>query len=304
MVEINPGEQQQTAHVYRLSAGQIALRTLIVIVSALIPLALCAALRASGYASRPPEPSIVPYEELVPVTPVPTPEPTPEPTPYIFGTPLEASEAVADDAVFENAVFLGDSRTEGLQIWGGIRAGRYHWARGMTVFRVDDPKHTIKVDGKAMTMMDALALQPYDKVYIMMGVNELGWPADLYEEGLGKFLDQVIAAQPEAVIYLQLLPPLNDDLAKKNLASYENNDNVNTFNDIIVRAAREKQVVLLDTAEAFRDETGQLPAELTADGCHFVKDGYLIWADYLRCHVMDPELYFNSRDLAVPEEEI
>ena len=214
---------------------------------------------------------------------------------YIFGTPLEESEPPASDDAFHNAVFLGDSRTEGLQLWGGIRQGDYLWHRGMTVFRVDDENYTFGVAGEALTMVGVLQKKQYEQIYIMIGVNELGYPAASYEKGLGTFLDKVIAAQPEAVIYLQTLPPLNDELAQKYLAAYENNKNICVFNEIIVRMAAEKRVVLLDVATAYRDEEGQLPAELTKDGCHFTAEGYGIWADYLRRHRIDKARYFDSR---------
>lgn len=267
-----------------------------------------------------PEPSpseTVPPEPTSEPTPEPTPEPTvsPEPTPspsvlpesplsnYQFGTALEETDEV-EDSFFDTVVFLGDSRTEGLQLFSGLRRGTYYWARGMTVFRVDDPKYAIfEVDGEKLTMVGALGKKEYSAVYIMVGINELGYPAGSYEKNLAIFVDQVLAAQPGAVVYLQTLPPVNEEVAAKNgLAPYINNTNIAKFNAAIVRIAAEKKVVLLDTAEAYRDETGALPADLASDGCHFVYSGYSRWADYLRCHVMDPDVYHALR-MAEPTPE-
>ena len=254
-----------------------------------------------------PEPTVEP-------TPEPTPEPSPEPTvstepspspsvlpgsplaDYQFGTALEETDKV-EDSFFDSAVFLGDSRTEGLQLFGGLRRGTYYWARGMTVFRVDDPKYAIfEVDGEKLTMIGALGKKEYSAVYIMVGVNELGYSASSYEKNLAVFVEQVLAAQPGAVVYLQTLPPVNEEVAAKNgLASYINNTNIAKFNAAIVRIAAEKNVVLLDTAEVYRDETGALPADLASDGCHFIYGGYSRWADYLRCHVMEPAVYHALR---------
>ena len=236
-------------------------------------------------------------------TPTPTPEPTPEPTPqfplYEFGTPLEQSDPVADDTFFDTAVFLGDSRTEGLQLFSGLKNGTFYWARGMSVFRADSEDYKIfDVDGEMFTLVGTLSKKQYDSVYIMIGINELGYPAESYETGMATLVDKVIAAQPNAVIYLQTLPPVNDTVAQQSgLAYYINNENVNRFNEAIVRIAAEKKVVLLDTASIYRGPDGQLPAELASDGAHFVYSGYTMWADYLRCHVMDPDLYFYNRSL-------
>lgn len=250
---------------------------------------------ASDALTMPPEPT---------PTPAPTPTPTPEPTPtleaaepYEFGTPLEESEPVADDSFFDGAVFLGDSRTEGLQLFSGLKHGDFYWARGMTVFKADSEDYRpFEVDGQKYDLLGALGLKRYEKVYIMLGVNELGYPAESYESGLGKLLDKVLELQPDAVVYLQVMPPLNDGLCRQNkLASYINNENLAAFNEAIVRVAAEKRVVLLNTAEVYTGPDGQLPAELANDGCHFSYGGYKLWADYLRTHVMDRERYFSLR---------
>ena len=258
-----------------------------------------------------PTPSPVPpvtETEAVPspeATPEPTVEPTPEPTlppwpAYEFGVPVEETEPVADDSFFDRAVFLGDSRTEGLELFSGLKHGTFYWARGMNVFRVDDEDQKIfEVDGEELTMIGALAKQDCDAVYIMIGVNELGFSVESYEQGLSTLVDKVLAAQPEAVVYLQLMPPLNDAMCRANkLADYINNDNLRKFNEVIQRVAAEKKVALLNTAEVYTGEDGQLPAELANDGCHFAYGAYSLWADYMRSHTIDPERYFYSREQA------
>ena len=242
----------------------------------------------------------------------PTPEPTAEPEPeqpeepsYVFGTPLAQTEVV-DDSFFDNAAFLGDSRTEGLQLFGGLYHGDYYWARGMNVFLVDNIHyHTFEVDGETVTMIGALAKKEYEAVYIMIGINELGVAPSSYESGLEVFIDKVLSVQPNAVIYLQILPPVNETKAKLNgLGDYINNYNINRFNEIITRMAEKKKVVLLDTAEVYRDETGALPANMSADGCHFNLNGYTRWVDYLRCHVIDREEYLALRTAALEQEQL
>lgn len=254
----------------------------------------------------PPSPSPAPATQAVPEpTPDPTPEPTPEPTPtpppydlYQFGVPLEESEPVADDSFFDNAVFLGDSRTEGLELFGGLKHGTFHWARGMNVFRADSEDYKVfEVDGEDRTLVGTLSGRSYDAVYIMIGVNELGFAPSEYEKGLSELIDKVLAAQPEAVVYLQIMPPVNDSLCRRSkLADYITNANLAKFNEAIVRVAAEKKVVLLNTAEVYTGEDGQLPAELASDGCHFAYGAYKLWADYLRNHTIDRERYFYSRE--------
>ena len=269
-------------------------------------LAGCGGPSAAQTDSPAPESQAVETDPM-PATPEPAPTPTPEPTPtplpwpvYEFGVPVEESEPAEDDGIFENALFLGDSRTEGLELFGGLKHGTFYWARGLTAFRVDDEKYKIvSIDDETFTVMEALRRQSFDAVYIMIGVNELGYSAESYEAGLSALVDGVVEAQPEAVVYLQIMPPLNDNLCRANgLASYINNDNLQKFNEAIQRVAAEKKVALLNTAEVYTGEDGQLPAELANDGCHFAYRAYSLWANYLRGHIIDRERYFYSREQA------
>ena len=260
----------------------------------------------SGSAESPvPTPTSGAVPEISSVGPSVEPTQMPDAPPYSFGAYLEESEPVADDSFFDHAVFLGDSRTEGLQLYSGLTHGDFFWKRGMTVFRVDSEEWTFEIDGEELTMIEALGKKQYDSVYIMIGVNELGYPVSSYERSLGIFIDQLIEAQPDAVIYLQTMPPVNDQAARdNNLGSYINNDNINAFNEVIIHMAAEKRVVLLNTAEVFRDEYGQLPADMTSDGCHFKYGSYRLWADYLRCHIIDPARYHDSRETPDTSESV
>jgi nucleoside-diphosphate-sugar epimerase len=167
------------------------------------------------------------------------------------------------------------------------------------VFRADHEDYkSFEVDGEKLTLVGTLSKKAYDSVYIMIGINEMGFPVASYENGLAELIDKVLAAQPQAVVYLQTLAPVNETEARENnLAAYINNTKVQQFNDAIVRVATQKRVVLLDTGSIYRDENGELPADISADGAHFIYGGYTIWADYLRCHVMAPERYHYNRTL-------
>ena len=275
--------------------------------SFLLAAALLLALPAGcGDPPAAPTGSLAPGSTPVDTAPVLTiPEPVPESTPlpwpvYEFGVPVEESEPVTDDSFFDNAVFLGNSQTEGLELFGGLNHGTYYWTEGMTVFRTDDEEYKfVSLDGENFTAIDALRRQSFDAVYIMLGINELGYPVKSYVSGLSSLVDKVVEAQPEAVVYLQLMPPLNDAMCRANgLAGYINNDNLRSFNEVIRRVAEEKKVALLNVAEVYTGEDGQLPAELSRDGCHFAYGEYSRWTNYLRSHIIDRERYFYSREQA------
>ena len=74
---------------------------------------------------------------------------------------------------FSDAVFLGDSRTEGLYLYGNMTEGEFLYAVGATVESVFT-KPTQTTEAGKVPMLDALADMECGKVYIMLGVNELG----------------------------------------------------------------------------------------------------------------------------------
>lgn len=233
-------------------------------------------------------------------TPPPAPTPTPEPEPvYDFSLPAPETEAAVEEAYFADAVFLGDSRTDGLKLFGGVNAGAsFIEHTGIMVFEVDNPKKGVRVDGKQYSVMDALALRQYGKVYVMYGVNELGYGDDAaFEAEFGSFVDRVRAIQPNAVLYIQNLVSINPEKAAANgQPAYVTNEKIAVYNEILARVAADKRAVLVDVNAALVDpETGVIPKEGTTDGVHFSKDYYKKWYEYLKTHTVDADLYWAGQ---------
>ena len=237
-------------------------------------------------------PSASPTPEATP-TPTPTPEPTPTPVPALdFTQPVPESEEVEMD-YFSDALFIGDSRTDGLRLYSGIQGADFYCYKGLTIFEVDERK-IVELNGSTYSVVDALEKGPqYAKIYISLGVNELGYyNDDAYHQAFSEFLDTVKALQPDAIIYLENLVPVNPQkCAEYKQPYYVNNDRVAAYNAIYPQLATEHQVALLDVASALSDENGILPADATADGVHFTKAWYQKWLAYLMNHTVDPESY-------------
>ena len=243
----------------------------------------------SGIAVVPPTVSAVPSDSAAPSGA------------YDFTQPAPETDAV-DDSWFDDAVFLGDSRTDGLRLYGGIPGADFIQHTGVTVFEIGT-KECIRIDGQKYTMLEALALKQYGKVYIMLGVNELGYFNDnSFAKAYADMVDQVRAIQPNAVIYLQNLVSVNPEKCKaNNQPYYVTNEQIAVYNGIIENIATEKHAVLVDVNAALVDESGILPREGTTDGVHFTKDYYIKWYDYLKIHTVDPELYWAGQTAADQE---
>lgn len=248
-------------------------------------------------AAQSPVPSAVP-------TVLSTPSPTPSPTPTATTTPafLDVSQPVPECEpvgmdYFADALFIGDSRTQGLQMYSGVQGATFYASTGLSVFGVDTAG-TVMVNGKACSIVEALAQGPqFGKVYIAFGLNELGYyNTEYYLKVFRTFLEQVKTLQPNAVVYLQTLAPVNEEkCAQWGQFSCINNQRVDMYNELFAQLARECRVALVDVHEALAEPDGSVAFEATVDGIHFQKPWYETWLNYLCNHTVSLTAYQQAQ---------
>lgn len=201
--------------------------------------------------------------------------------------PLPETEAV-EDTYFDGAVFLGDSRTEGLSLYSGLKTGYFYTAVGATVESVFSKKNFETEGGEKVPLLDAVAEQDCDKIYIMLGINELGWSkVKTFHDQYAKLVDRVRADHPEAKIVLQSIPPVSAKQEAKK--TYVNNARIAEYNQVIRTLAEEKECYFLDVAACLTGGDGLLPKDLNFDGIHLNPAGCKVWLNYLRTHSLEEE---------------
>ena len=201
--------------------------------------------------------------------------------------PLPETEAV-EDTYFDGAVFLGDSRTEGLFLYSGLKTGHFYTAVGATVESVFSKKNFETESGEKVPLLDAVAEQDCDKIYIMLGINELGWSkVKTFHDQYAKLVDRVRADHPEAKIVLQSIPPVSAKQEAKK--TYVNNARIAEYNGVIQALAEEKECYFLDVAACLTGGDGLLPKDLNFDGIHLNPAGCKVWLNYLRTHSLEEE---------------
>lgn len=229
---------------------------------------------AAAPETEPPE-----TEREVPQAEAPEPVPQPE-VPAADSDAAAVPEGPVDDTYFADAVFLGDSRTEGFSLYSGLDTPVYLHAVGATVDSVQT-KATEETEDGTVPLMDRLDRLEFSKVYIMLGVNELGWPkTEKFEERYGDVVDRIQETHPDARIALQSILPVSEKQEKK--GSYVNNRRIGEYNEVVRRVAEEKGCVYLDVAEAVTGENGCLMPDLTSDGVHLNTKGCRLWLAYLK----------------------
>lgn len=233
----------------------------------------------------------------------------PAAVPVPEAVPAETAEAVpavtepVDDAYFDDAVFLGDSRTDGFRLYSGLNRGAFLCATGATVESV----FTRAVDTAAgkQPLLDALADMDCGKIYLMLGVNELGWNGtETFRTQSAALLERLRSDHPEAVIVIQSILPVS--AAKDAEGRYVNNGRIDAYNQVWQELAAACDVLYLNVAEAVADGDGRLPEDLSFDGVHLNPAGCRIWLDYLRTHPVgdpvpaEPETGPDTPDMAEP----
>lgn len=228
----------------------------------------------------PPEDPISPPAPQTPAEPQP-PEPAfPEPVPDQPEEPEEPSAPVKPEDPFTNALFIGDSRTVGIAEYSGITEADFFAFTGMSVYSALKKESSVGSWKKGTLLADALQSQQYDRVYLMLGVNELGYNFQKTVERYGELVQQIRDLQPDA--YLILEASLHVTKKRSDTDSTFNNSNIDRMNQAQAAYADGEHIFFIDVNPVFDDETGALNQDYTFDNTHPYGKYYSKWADWLR----------------------
>lgn len=190
---------------------------------------------------------------------------------------------VVGEDYFKDAAFLGDSRTIGISDYAGLDAD-FYCENGMTIYKLLGEKGvTWQKTGEKVNMSEVLQQKRYGKIYIMLGMNELGYgDTEYFREHYQAVLEQIREWQPQAIIFL--MANLHVSAEKNNLETEFNNININAKNAAAASLADGIDVFYLDSNPYFTDENGLLKSELTFDGVHLYANNYAEWKNFLMEH--------------------
>lgn len=190
---------------------------------------------------------------------------------------------------FDDALFIGDSRTVGIMEYGGLENAAFFADSGMSIYGLALKKISVPDMGK-VTFDEILEAKQYGKIYLMLGMNELGYRFDTTKERYQETVEKIRAVQADAVIYLCANMHVTQEQSEKD--EIYNNENVNKINEVIASLADGENIFYLDVNELFDDETGSLDTEYTSDAFHVLGIYYVDWVDWL-C----------TKAIVMPEEE-
>ncbi|MCM1539044.1 MAG: GDSL-type esterase/lipase family protein [bacterium] len=200
------------------------------------------------------------------------------------GLPLVQYMEVADD-YFDDAVFIGDSRTRSLQLYANWEHTTFLADTGLTIYTVLDKKLTPSTMTVKTTVTDYLSSHEFNKIYLMLGINELGTgTAESFCKSYSEVLEQIRALQPDAIIYLQAILHISADKDREH--TYINNAAIIERNEALRSLADNEHIFFLDSNPAVCDENGYLIDSYTFDGVHLQAKYVYLWTDYLKQHAI------------------
>ncbi len=203
---------------------------------------------------------------------------------------------VTSDSYFDRAVFIGDSVTEGLEKYVQKKrktspdffgSAQFLAISGYGVYEATRPASSPKalhptVDGQKIPPADFLASCGADKVYLCLGLNDIG----LYtEEDCLHYYELLIRSirekNPDIRIVIQSVTPLTLYGEKKLLY----NKKIDAYNRKLAYMAQKNDCAFLDISDMLKDTDGYLAYELSSDDAFRLEtEAYALWVRYLRCH--------------------
>ena len=215
---------------------------------------------------------------------------------YIFGTELPQNAAVGTD-YFTDACFIGHSLVNGMKNYLGFSKSDFFAKNGasaryfltyndleLTTTHLDDKGYTVRDEG---TLAQAMSNKSYGKVYIMLGINEIGGltaASQNFYASMEAIVKLVKQAQPNAKIYLISLTPVSQACSE---TSAYNRDSILAFNTVLKQLCREQSAYYLNVFDLLCNANGFLDSSNSmSDGIHLLAPAYSSIKSYLLTHTV------------------
>lgn len=146
----------------------------------------------------------------------------------------------------------------------------------------------VEENGAKITVEEALSKHQFGKVYLMIGINEMGTgTVDSFMKKYEEAVNHIRELQPDALIFLQGIMYVKQE--KSETDPIFNNPAIKERNDRIAMLANNHDIFYIDVNEVVTDETGNLNPEYTYDEIHLLGKYYSLWTDFLLKHGIKKE---------------
>lgn len=194
------------------------------------------------------------------------------------GQSMQTTLPKASTVSMKDALFIGDSRTVGLSEYAGIEGANFFATVGMNVYNIHKKPVSVPNVGK-VTLTQLLSNKKYGKIYVMLGINELGYNLETTVVKYKELLDFIREKQPDAAIFVQA--NLHVTKSRSDKDKVINNPAVDKLNGRLSEFADGKTVFYLDANKIFDDASGSLSADKAGDSAHPYAKYYTQWGKWI-----------------------
>jgi len=192
---------------------------------------------------------------------------------------------------FDDAAFIGDSISYSLMVYntrhGGLGSPLFLVRGSLSLHNTQNGMMEVYFQGKNMAPWDALAASGVKKVFLHLGMNDIGyWGIDDTMLHWETFLGHIREVCPDIEVYIQSLTPVWFRVQEKLL----NNDNVDLYNERLKEFAEANGCHFVNIAPYFKDYTGGLAKPYCADDfVHMTEEGNEVWTRVLLAYAAEQE---------------
>ncbi len=184
---------------------------------------------------------------------------------------------------FDDALFIGDSRMLGFGMYSGLNNATFYAVTSFSLFRYESMPVVQTPTGK-VPIFDALPYDRFTKIYIKVGLNELGGSDASFIKVYDEFVTRLREMEPRAIIYTHAILPVTAE--KSRTDHTHSNENITARNEALRQYAEEHKCYYIDIKPVVSEPDGSLKPEMAGDGIH-LKAGYMeLWKEYLRTHAV------------------
>lgn len=218
------------------------------------------------------ETPVAPETEAPETEPITTEEPQPE---------YPAGFTTVDESYFSDALFIGDSRTDGLNLYCPVGDAKHYSGTSMTIFKIMDATDSAYGYNGIRALLQGMQ---FGKIYIMFGINEAGYDTDYFANTYQNVINEIRSYQPNAIIYIQSILYVTQKHEANNPVF--SSDGLKEKNARLQAMANGVDIFYLEVNDALNDGTDHLPSDYTGDGVHLKASYYQYWKDYLLEHAI------------------
>ena len=217
----------------------------------------------------------------VPIEEEPVDEPAEPPAEEPIEEPINNTNTGNKKEFGSNVAFIGDSRTQAFLMYAGLKDVKDYTNIGLMVDTAITKKFITNSRGEKITILDDLAYSNIDTIYIMLGINELGWVySSIFIQKYEELIDKIHEIKPNCEVIVQSIIPVTK--TKSDNDAIYNNPKIVEYNKLIKEMADRKNIQYIDLVPVLADENCNLPEDASTDGIHLNKEYCLKWLECLQ----------------------